>query len=88
MEGPFHPETIVSHDFASKLISSTLKRKLNDLDAEGFRARQNLQNYCIVLGRGTVIEQMENSAKRAADLGYNGLLVTLSASPEVCHSDR
>ena len=24
MEGPFHPETIVSRDFASRLISSTL----------------------------------------------------------------
>jgi hypothetical protein len=25
MEGPFHPETIVSRDFASRLISSTLE---------------------------------------------------------------
>jgi hypothetical protein len=56
--------------------------------AEGFRAGQNLEDCCIVLGSGAVTAQTENSAKRAADLGYNGLLVTPSVWPEVCRPAR
>jgi hypothetical protein len=59
MEGPFHPETIVSRDFASRLISSTLKSFEVDLaylrshlDDMAESVFSDLQSQFLVLPRG------------------------------------